>query len=63
VHLWEFFVGMEDPSDDEQYIDHVMVRLHPTFTPAAVVLQQPPFKVRRVSFGREIVPELVTHVK
>ena len=42
---------MEDPRDDEQYIDRVVVRLHPTFTPPMVVLQEPPFRVRRVRAG------------
>lgn len=51
VHRWEFFVSMDCREDEERFIDHVTVQLHPTFSPPTVTLWEPPFRVRRVGWG------------
>ncbi|KAL7745960.1 hypothetical protein RI367_008549 [Sorochytrium milnesiophthora] len=51
VHLWTFFVHMEDAEEEQRLIDRVVVNLHPTFDPRSVTLTQPPFEVRRLGWG------------
>ncbi|KAI9140319.1 yeats family-domain-containing protein [Paraphysoderma sedebokerense] len=49
VHLWTFFVRMD--KEEEKYIERVVVKLHPTFSPSTVTLTRPPFQVRRLGWG------------
>ncbi|KAL0486681.1 YEATS family protein [Acrasis kona] len=50
-HEWRLFVRMRDEDNIEDYIDKVVVKLHPTFTPSTVVLSDPPFEMKRLGWG------------
>ena len=47
THDWTFYVRMDSAADEACYIDSVVVRLHPSFTPSTLTLTAPPFQVRR----------------
>jgi hypothetical protein len=50
-HRWTLFVRMDNDRDASEYIDNVVVKLHPTFRPDTVTLYQPPFEVSRLGWG------------
>ena len=45
--------------EEERYIQHVVVRLHPTFRPNTLILSQPPYAVRRLGWGIFVVTATV----
>jgi hypothetical protein len=55
VHKWTFFVKEANnqpehalPVEMKDYIEKIVVDLHPTFTPPTLVLTEPPFQFARV---------------
>ncbi|EFJ44939.1 hypothetical protein VOLCADRAFT_118534 [Volvox carteri f. nagariensis] len=55
THDWTFFIGMDSAEDESEFIERVVVHLHPTFSPSVIVLTEPPFQVRRVGWGIFVV--------
>ncbi|BFZ60985.1 hypothetical protein YB2330_002042 [Saitoella coloradoensis] len=47
AHEWTFFFR----TSHTDIIDHVHIRLHPTFRPPEVVFYSPPYEVRRIGWG------------
>ena len=45
--------------EEERYIQHVVVRLHPTFRPNTLVLCRAPYAVRRLGWGIFVVTATV----
>ncbi|EFN57374.1 hypothetical protein CHLNCDRAFT_142764 [Chlorella variabilis] len=55
-HDWTFFVRMESLEEEREFIEQVVVHLHPTFRPSTLVLSEPGnFRVRRLGWGFFVV--------
>lgn len=54
-HEWDFYVTLGSPELDARFIQSVTVHLHPTFRPARVHMEHPPFSVRRLGWGVFII--------
>jgi len=48
-HKWKIYVEKKEESKYE--IEKVEFRLHPTFQPAAIVVEEEPFELERVGWG------------
>eukprot|EP00743_Colponemidia_sp_Colp-15_P003865 GILK01004171.1.p1 GENE.GILK01004171.1~~GILK01004171.1.p1 ORF type:complete len:238 (-),score=30.03 GILK01004171.1:244-957(-) len=51
IHRWTFFVHLDDTEDETEFIDRVVIRLHPTFTPSTLTMRTPPYAVTRLGWG------------
>jgi len=49
--LWTFYVLMEDDENIEQFIEKIVVDLHPTFNPPRLEFKKPPFEIKRSGWG------------
>ena len=46
---WTLYVSGDGKDDISDLIDHVTIKLHPTFSPSKVKLETAPFKFSRVT--------------
>lgn len=51
-HEWTLFIKFDrdDKDDIKEFIQQITVNLHPTFTPAQIVLDQSPFTLTRIGW-------------
>jgi NAD-dependent SIR2 family protein deacetylase len=50
-HQWKIYVKGADDDNLESYIDFVKFKLHPTFSPPTVKVNQAPFTLQRIGWG------------
>ncbi|CAF0867275.1 unnamed protein product [Didymodactylos carnosus] len=52
-HCWTLFIRFDEDDEDDidDFIKEVQIDLHPTFSPARLILNKAPYRVRRIGWG------------